>query len=190
MKNLCCFVDETGIDTEGRFFLVVCILIDQRDQEAIEQKLEELEKTTRKGNYKWTRAAFDRKEQFLEKLAALRELKGCIFYAVYHETREYTTLTALTIAKAALTKTERSREDYQVNVIVDALSRSDAQKVRFQVKLLKIHYRVIKGLKDEQSTLLRLADSVAGFLRDCQEGKAYTVPHLKRLERAALVIGV
>ncbi len=49
MKNLCCFVDETCIDTEGRFFLVVCILIEQLHQEAIEQKLEELEKTTRKG---------------------------------------------------------------------------------------------------------------------------------------------
>ena len=190
MKNLCCFVDETGIDTEGKFFLVVCILIDQRDQEAIEQKLEELEKTTRKGDYKWTRAAFDRKEQFLEKLATFRELKACIFFAVYHETKEYTTLTALTIAKAVLARTERSEEDYQANIIVDALSRSDAQKVRNQLKLLRIHYRVIKGLKDEQSALLRLADSMAGFLRDCQEGKAYTGPHLKRLKRAALVIEV
>ena len=190
MKNLCCFVDETGIDTEGSFFLVVCILIDQRDQETIEQKLEELEKTTRKGNYKWTRAAFDRKEQFLEKLAAFRELKACIFYAIYRETKEYTTLTALTVAKAVLAKTDRSEEDYQANVIIDALSRSDAQKVRHQLKLLKIHYRVIKGLKDEQSALLRLADSMAGFLRDCQEGKIYTGPHLKRLERAALVIEV
>jgi len=165
-------------------------LFDQRDQETIEQKLEELEKTTRKGNYKWTRAAFDRKELFLEKLTAFRELKGCIFYAVYHETKEYTTLTALTIAKAVLAKTNRSEEDYQVNIIVDVLSRSDAQKVRNQLKLLKIHYRVIKGLKDEQSTFLRLADSMAGFLRDCQEGKTYTTPHLKHLEQAALVIEV
>lgn len=89
-----------------------------------------------------------------------------------------------------LAKSERSEEDYQVNIIIDALSRSDAQKIRNQLKLLKIHYRVIKGLKDEQSVLLRLADSMAGFLRDCHEKKAYTEPHLKRLGRAALVIEV
>jgi hypothetical protein len=190
MKKLYCYVDETGIDTEGKFFLVAAILVDQQRQEIIEQQLKRLEQTTRKGTHKWTRAAFDRKEQYLLGLSSLRELKACIFYAVYHDTKEYTTLTALTVAKAVLAHVTRIEEEYSVSIVIDALTRKDAQKVREQLKLLKIHYREIRGMKDEQNIFLRLADSMAGFMRDCQEEKAYTGPYLKRLQQAALVIEV
>ncbi len=144
----------------------------------------------RKGMYKWTRAAFDRKEQYLIGLSSIRELKGCILYAVYHQTKEYTTLTALTVAKAVLAQVAPGEEAYDVSVVIDALTRKDAQKVREQLKLLKIHYRDIRGMKDEQNAFLRLADSMAGFLRDCQEGKEYTIPHLKRLQQAKMVIEI
>ena len=190
MKKLYCYVDETGIDTEGRFFLVTAILVDGQHREALEQRLEELEIQTRKGIFKWTRAAFDRKERYIMGLEAIRELKSSLYYSVYHETKEYLTLICLTIAKAVLARTARSEEDYTVSIVIDGLTKKDAQRVREQLKLLKIHYQEIRGMKDEQSPFLRLADSIAGFLRDHQEGKARTVPHFKRLQQAKMIIEV
>lgn len=188
MKKLYCYVDETGLDTEGRFFLVAIVLVEQQQQEIIEEKLKELERTTRKGNYKWTRAAFDRKERYIMRLDSIRELKASIFYSIYRNTKEYIALTSLTIAKAVLSAVARIEEEYAVTVVIDGLSKADVQKVSAQLKRLNIHYAHIRGLADEQSAFLRLADSIAGFLRDCQEQKSYTALLLKHLQQARLLI--
>jgi hypothetical protein len=79
MRKLYCYVDETGIDTEGKFYLVAAILVEGQHKEAVEQGLEQLEQQTRKGIVKWTRAAFDRKERYIMGLEAIRELKASIY---------------------------------------------------------------------------------------------------------------
>jgi len=189
MRKLYCSVDETGIDTEGRFYLVAAILVEGKQREALEQRLEQLEQQTRKGIVKWTRAAFDRKERYIRGLEAIRELKASIYYSVYHDTKEYIVLTCLTIAKAVLACVERD-EECSLTIVIDSLNKKNEQKVRAQLKSLDIHFWNIRGLEDEQSAYLRLADSIAGFLRDCQEKKTYTAPLLKRLQQAKMIIEV
>lgn len=122
MKKLYCYVDESGQDTRGAFFLVALVLVDQDSQPTIEQRLVALEQETGKEQRKWTNTGFATRQQFLTKLPIIRELRGCLYYGVYHATKEYTALTALTIAKAVLTQ---ASEAYEVSIIIDGLSKAE-----------------------------------------------------------------
>ena len=62
------------------------------------------------------------------------------------------------------------------------------EKVRVELKKLTVHYSKIRGMKDEQSVFLRLADAIAGFIRDCTEKQHYTVSILKRFKKQKIVI--
>jgi hypothetical protein len=64
-------------------------------------------------------------------------------------------------------------EDYFVSVIIDGLTKKDTEKVRIILKDMKIKYKNIRGMKDEQNIFLRLADALAGFIRDYLEGDKY-----------------
>lgn len=59
--------------------------------------------------------------------------------------------------------------------------------VRDELKKLKIRYRKIRGMKDEQDIFLRLADVFAGFLRDAHEAKSYTTDYMRRLQKAHII---
>ena len=45
-------------------------------------------------------------------------------------------------------------------------------------------------MKDEQDSILRLADSIAGFLRDCVEKQPYALRLLKKFREAKIVVEV
>jgi len=53
---------------------------------------------------------------------------------------------------------------------------------------LKITYNNIRGMKDEQSTFLRLADCIAGLLRDYIEKQEYAVELFKLLQNKKIII--
>ena len=59
--------------------------------------------------------------------------------------------------------------------------------MRRELKRLQVKYDNIVGLKDEQSTFLRLADCFAGFIRDHIEGQDYTKKLFPLLERREIV---
>ena len=50
---------------------------------------------------------------------------------------------------------------------------------------LRIPVRKVRGMKDESSSLVRLADALAGFIRDSLEGQ----PYAKELDQALKVAG-
>ena len=64
------------------------------------------------------------------------------------------------------------------------------QDVRKELKKLKINYRKIRGMKDEQDPILRLADSIAGFLRDSLENQSYAKSILDKFRRAKVITEV
>jgi hypothetical protein len=67
-QKLYCYVDETGQDTYGKFFLVSVLLHDQRIKEKLEPLLEEIEKRAGKGKMKWLSTPLHIKEKFLQEL--------------------------------------------------------------------------------------------------------------------------
>lgn len=182
--KLYCYVDETGQDTLGELFLVAVVLKEKDGLTELEKRLEEIERTTGKRQIKWRRIARRVRERYLEELVQIKELKNSIFYSVYHDSKEYSRLTSLTIAKAVLAK---EVGNYTVTVIIDGLNARERDTVREELKKLKIKYRKIRGMKDEQNAFLRLADSMAGFLREVLEDKTYTKRFIRRFKTNGII---
>lgn len=186
-QKLYCYVDETGQDTKGSFFLVTVVLEEQENIEDLQKKLEVIEKSTNKNLLKWTKTPFKVREQYLLHLAEIKELKGAIFYSTYRDTKEYIPLISLTVAKSILSKEE---DNYTATIIIDGLKGKEMDEVRKELKKLKINYRKIRGMKDEQDAILRLADSIAGFLRDYVEEQHYTQEIMRKFREAKVIIEV
>jgi len=45
----------------------------------------------------------------------------------------------------------------------------------------------VRGIRDESDALIRLADSIAGFVRDAIEGKAYAQPLYQEATRKSVI---
>ena len=71
-QKLYCFVDETGQDTKGDFFLVAVVLKEAEDLQLLQDKLEEIEETSKK-NLKWSRSSFKVREIYLKQLMTLKQ---------------------------------------------------------------------------------------------------------------------
>lgn len=186
-QKLYCFVDETGQDTKGNFFLVVVILQNQEDLENLRKKLLKSEKLTKKNLLKWTRCPFKVREKFLSELTKIKELRGSVYYSSYYDSKEYIALISLTVAKAILSKEDRN---YAVTVIIDGLKDKEREEVRRELKKLKIKYNKIRGMKDEQDAILRLADCISGLLRDFIENQKYAKQIYRNFKDIKIIIEV
>jgi hypothetical protein len=71
MQKLYVYVDETGQDTEGRFFLVAVVTSDKEHKDALEQKLELIEQSSKKGKRKWEGTRWERKIAYLEQVLTI-----------------------------------------------------------------------------------------------------------------------
>lgn len=186
-QKLYCYVDETGQDTVGKLFLVAIVIKEISQLESLERKLEEIEKRSGKKQAKWKRVKKEVKIKYLEELLQIKELKNSIFYSIYENTTEYTSLTSFTIAKAVLCK---GSKDYTVTVIIDGLNDKERDVVREELKKLKIKYNKIRGMRDERNIFLRLSDAMVGFLREVYEKEEYTSIIIKKFKAGQLVLEV
>ena len=79
--------------------------------------------------------------------------------------------TVIAIAKAF--RWHRPKERYKLVVYVDGLSKSKREYCRRQLRDLGVSPQKVQGVRsDESNALTRLADMVAGFLRDAMAGKS------------------
>jgi NAD(P)-dependent dehydrogenase (short-subunit alcohol dehydrogenase family) len=63
-QKLYAYVDESGQDTEGRFFVVSVVLIGT-DRDTVLARLEALEERSRKGRVKWRRARYAFRQAYI-----------------------------------------------------------------------------------------------------------------------------
>ncbi len=185
-QKIYCYVDETGQDTKGEFFLVSVVLKDKEQLAKLQRKLEKVEQSSGKNLVKWFKATFPVRQAYLSELLKIKELQDAIYYSNYHNTTEYTALMALAIAKSILSKTTPNA-DYTATIIIDALNDAENERIRQELKKLAIHYRKIRGMKDEQDAMLRLADCMAGFLRDYIENQRYAKKLMPQFFEAKMV---
>jgi hypothetical protein len=185
--KLYCYVDETGQDGLHKFFLVSVVITDQIKKDGLEKQLQEIEIRTGKKKSKWTKTKSEIRQNFIKEIINLKYLRKSIFYSMYPDGKAYTHLTSLSVAKAVFAKEEKK---YSVTVIIDGLTKKDTEKVRIDLKQLRVPYDNIRGMKDEQSIFLRLADCFAGFIRDYIEKQVYAQELFKKLKEKEIVIEV
>ena len=181
MQKLYCYIDETGQDTEGKFFLV-SVIITQPERNNLIQILENIEKKSGKGRLKWARAKDERRIAYITAILQEVAFKDKLYYAVHQNSKDYATLTVITVAQAI---TEHTQEPYKATVIIDGLQDSQRHIYAAALRKQKIQTNKVVGADDDKDALLRLADALCGFVRDAIEGK----PSLQKLLKKAVEDG-
>jgi len=175
-QKLYCYVDETGQDTGGDIFLVaVVVTADKR--EALRGVLEAAEEQSGKRSNKWSRSTRRQRTAYIQSVFGLSG--ASFYYSAYHDTRQYVDLTILSVAKAINTYTP---QPYSATILVDGLQRSEQHRFARGLRKLRIHTRKVRGMNDQSDVFIRLADALAGFVRDALEEKE----GMKELYLAAL----
>lgn len=183
-KKLYAYVDESGQDTNGLFFLVSILLVEE-ERETLRSELEAIETQTRKKNIKWHKARPLFRQAYIEAITRLSGLRHSIFFDRFKDSKEYLGLTAFATAKAILKK---AKDTYTVTVYVDGLNRKEATAFTKALRDLHIHTRRVRGVrKDENDACIRLADAVGGLVRDAYEKSPWASSMLKRLRESGVI---
>jgi len=167
MQKFFCYVDETGQDTQGELFIVAVVIAGQeRDQ--LRQACEDIERSSRKGRRKWVRATYSRRLAYLRQVLKRPIFEGKLHFAAYRNVQNYSTLTVQAIARAL---SEMDETNYKATILIDGLTRSLERAVGLQLRRAGVHAKKVRGLKDENDALVRLADAVCGLVRGAMEGQ-------------------
>jgi len=146
--------------------------------------LETIERETGKRKRKWTNTRSKEKTNYLERVLQIPQLTRGVFFRSFSGTRDYTELTPLTIAQAIL---ERASGDYQTYITIDGLNEKERNRVAKELRVRGIERRKLRGGRDESSELLRLADAMAGFIRDYEDGKPYAQDLYRRFANRNII---
>lgn len=177
-QKLYCYVDETGQDTKGDWFLVSIVII-ENEKEKFETILDDIEKKSGKRKLKWNKTKRDRREAYIREIIKVKEFKQCFYFAIYENTTLFTDLIVYATAKAIL---DKASDNYQASIIVDGLYKNLEKQFSTSLRKLKVKVSKVKGARDESSSLIRLADALAGLLRDAVEGDKLSKDLVKRLK--------
>jgi len=183
-KKLYCYVDETGQDTKGRFFLVAIVITGEEREELIKE-LEKIEAESLKGISKWKKTSPQRRITYIERILDNRLFADKISYAAFTSGQDYQEMTIVATSKAIISAAPLN--NYEASVYVDGLSRTDRFVVGAGLRHRHVRVKRVRGITDESNALIRLADAVAGFVRDCIEGDENMKPLYQKVIAAGLL---
>lgn len=173
--KLYCYVDETGQDARSRVFIVATVVLDS-ERESVRHALANIEKISRKGLNKWTRATVVQRQAYLQQVWRQEHLKGRVFFQSFDKRPEtqfdYLAATA-TAAKEAILVVGAGTP-VLATVVIDGLQKPLQNVVRQLIsKRPLLTVQKVRGIRDESDEFLRLVDGVAGCSRSAQEGVNY-----------------
>lgn len=179
-----CYVDETGQDTKGKFFLVSVVLIGAKPKEYLKSRLLKLEDRSGKKSLKWNGSSFEARTDYLNGLLEIKELYRCLRFCYFKNSLDYSYLKACAIARTL----QGATGECKVTVLMHGLLKKKEQRIIPQVlRRSKIRFSKIRGLKKDDC-FIRLADSLAGFLRDYVEEQNYTEVIYESLKKKGFII--
>ncbi|HEX9722469.1 MAG TPA: DUF3800 domain-containing protein [Candidatus Paceibacterota bacterium] len=183
MQKLYAYVDESGQDTEGKLFLVSVVVLEE-ERERVRLALRDAERHSRKGLKKWTNSRQKERDLYMQRIVTNPDLLGRMYYAHYKHSRSYIELTIMTIAKAVFDRDIKGA--YQTTVLVDGLKHAERPIFGSGLRKLGIAVRKVRGVRDQSDEFIRLADAIAGFVRDALEGNE----KMSKMYKGALKRGV
>jgi len=163
------YTDESGQDTHWQEFVVCTVICQNKDVDLIENKLENIEKNSCKHG-KWYKSNNKRRQEYISQLLTEKIfLNSTIYFTRFHNKSDYVSLVASHIVKAI--KSYSTEPDLKVKIFIDKIDKKTLEKMKKEIKLYKIKYSKIRGIKDESDSLIRLADSICGMIRDLNNSK-------------------
>lgn len=183
-RKLYCYVDESGQDTEGELFVVAVVLAPE-DRDELLRVLAVIEIQTGKGRRKWSKTTRARQFAYIQRVLLLPLLRDKLYCAVYNDTKEYLTLTVQTI-RAALSTIDAT--NYQVTVLIDALPPTQERVVNNLLHRAGLAVKDVRGVRrEENDTLIRLADATCGFVRAAHENQPEMRALFERVVRRGIL---
>lgn len=170
MSTTYVYVDESGQnDGRGDVLHVGIVAVHANAREELQQRLETVEMRLAKRS-KWNGTSVKRKAEYL-RAALLHDAFPGAYWARCPEGRDYEAATAAAAARAM----QRIGSANQFIVIIDGLKKTSRQRVAKVFRSHEIQWREIQvNKRDESDALLRLADSISGFMRDVHHRKDFT----------------
>ena len=169
MLTLYCHVDESGQTAAGHNFIVGAIVT--IDQEMVRAHLSNIEIQSGKGFIKWRKTAYPRRVEYIRRILATPEFRGALRFAMYPEKVEQHDATVLAIAHAV--QWNPPSEIFAIRVYVDGLTKLQCLHYKKHLRQLGLNVDKVRGVeKDENDSLIRLADALAGFMSDILDGSA------------------
>ena len=165
-QKVYCYVDESGQDTKGDVF-IVSVVVTSKERDELLQICEDVEEKSGKGKFKWGKAEDKRRLEYLKTIFSLKIFKGKLRYSIYRHQVNYDMATIVGIAKAVHF---REPKKYTTLIYIDGLHKTKRHKYGSELRKLGVPTRKVQGItKDENNSLTRLADAIAGFVRDVLE---------------------
>lgn len=181
-KRLYCYVDESGQDTAGDFF-VVSILVTGDERNSLLQQLLEIERESKKRNIKWHKANYQHRLAYIELLTEFSGLEGKIFYETYNEGKEYLVYTSDTTAK-----TLRHKRADAFTIYIDGYREAELTSFKRHLRPSVKVPTQIRGVKrDENNAFIRLVDAICGLVRDAQENDQQAKLAVQKLKRRGII---
>jgi hypothetical protein len=173
MEKLYCYVDESGLDTMGEAFFVA-VVITAGEQQVARDRLEQIEREVKKIRPKWNRTFPAVRAAYIQRVLQEKGLFERLLFRRYFGggTQDYLERTAETTAEALLEYV--TAEDVvrsQVTILVDGLPEASVEvfrkflRPRLHASRRRVDTRKIRGLRDDNDALMRLADALVGFVR-------------------------
>lgn len=171
LRKVYAYADETGQDTEGRLFVVSVVLVGSDHRDALESRFLNLEARIRGQRRKWHQTRTAQRQAIVAELDGLRGKGASFAWSERTDAMPLPAFTAKTVADAASVCCPEA----ELTAIVDGLKEAERREVTAALRGRGVRFRkVCVNCRDESYPLLRLADAVAGFLRDVHEGAPYT----------------
>jgi hypothetical protein len=177
------YVDETGQDTEGKLFIVAMVMA-QGDQDTLRTILSQCEQASGKGKKKWTKATRGQRQAYMECVVQEAAFQRRLFFCRFQETREY--LTCVCESLARVTTALAGTTPTPVAAFIDGLGREERHQVGTLLRRRHLMVDKVRGLRDESDELIRLADAIAGFVRDQLEEETYPQLYRKAIQRGII----
>jgi hypothetical protein len=168
-QKIYAFVDESGQETNGALFLVSVVVTDH-EYDHINDTLIEIEERSGKRLKKWSKARFEYRLAYIEAVIGQPIFRGLILFSCHANSQAYFDLTVEATARAIHHK---NREAAPATVVVDGLRGRDVNRFKTKLRGSGVNVRKVRGARDESEPIVRLADAVAGFVRDFLEGQTY-----------------
>ena len=189
MHKLYCYVDESGQDPQSEIF-IVAVVVTGEERDKLLDLCEQLEKVSGKQKDKWGRAKHERRMRYLHHIFADDRFNETLRYSVFKQTRNFDTATINAITSAVHWKKPAGK--YTTLIYIDGLSKTKRQEYGVRLRRLGLPVRRIRGIpRDETNSLTRLADAIAGFVRDALEGKSEEITGLfNKVKREGALVEV
>ncbi len=183
MQKLYCYVDESGQDTLAQpgkklaIFVVGVVVLDVK-QRQLEAACIQYEKKSGKGIAPWHKAKYAFRLDFIRMVIADKRFIGVLRSQVFQQPAKlfFDTYTLQGIANAI----GAEFKDMQCvkEIYVDGLTRSKQSEYAVELRRLEVKRASFHRATDHSSPLLRLADALAGLVREAEEDKNSEVAHL------------